>query len=228
MRLISADDLLRVAAGELPDRDSETAGYEAALDAALRDVENALSRSFAVAAWETFVRPTTFARPVGSTLVRHAAYAEAWPVVEVVTEGVALSRPEAASPRPEDRRLLVLEADAEAWPSDGIVFFAAYRPTDAELGVVEGDDEAAILTKLKTLGSLDALTVLPAAVPTDVVDAVCELALARLNERRAGVTGLAEKSERIDGNRENVVRAFATANPLERAVTRLAHYRSLL
>ena len=228
MRLISADDLLRVAAGELPDRDSETAGYEAALDAALRDVENALSRSFAVAAWETLERPTTYARPVGSTAIRHAAWAEVWPVVEVATDGVALSRPEAVSPRPEDRRLLVLEADAEAWPEDGVEFFAGYRPTDSVLDVVEGDDDAAILAKLKALGSLDDLTVLPAAVPADVVDAVCELTHARLNERRAGVTGLAEKSERIDGNRENVVRAFATANPLERAVERLARYRSLL
>lgn len=223
MRLIAAEDLLRVAAGELPDRDGELPGYEAALDAALCDVERALGRSFAVARWETFVRPTTFARPVGSTLVRRAAWAEVWPVVEVITDGVALSRTEAISPDPEARRQLV--ATDDAWP-DGVEFFAGYRPTDAALDVEE-DDEAAILTKLKELGSLGELTVLPPPLPADVVDAVCELALARLNVRRAGVPGLAEKSERIEGNKENVTRA-STIDPLARAVERLGHYRALL
>jgi hypothetical protein len=244
MRLISADDLLRVAAGELPDREDARPGYEAALDAALRDVEGRLFRSFAVARWEAFQRPTTLARPVGSARVRSAAYAEAWPLVEVVTEGVVLARIEAANPDPEARRLLVSEddgsGDGSAWPQDpdgglGLIeYYAGYRPTDAALNVQEGDDEAAILVKLKALGDpsgLGDLSVLPAPIPADVVDAVCELALARMNVRRAGTVGLAEKSERIDGNRENVVRTFATADPLGAAMGpegRLARYRSLL
>lgn len=227
MRLIAAEDLLGVAAGELPDRDEALADYEDALDAALRDVERALGRSFAVHRRETFARPTTFARPVGSTLVRRAAWAEAWPLVEVLTDpgsgGVVLARIEAVDPDPERRRLLV--ATGDTWP-EAVEYYAGYRPTAAALGVW-GEDEAEVLTKLQEAdASLDELTVLPAELPADVVEAVCELALARLNVRRAGATGLGEKSERIEGNKENVTRP--AADPLARAVKRLAHYRALI